>query len=637
MTDEPARVELETPDLAAENRSALTALFPGLLADGVLDAAKLGELIDMPVAHIPDGRERYGLQWAGKQEAVRSLVRPSRGALRPAVGHSRDFDNASDVLIEGDNLEVLKLLQKAYNDRVAAIYVDPPYNTGQDFIYQDDFSDGLRKYLEYSGQLDVDGNRLSASADRAGRRHSRWLSMMYPRMVLARNLLAQDGVIFVSIDDNEVHNLRSLLDEVYGEENFLGILAVELSKTQGMKVSAAQNGQLVKNHEYVLVYARNAGTAYLDRMPLFDASEVYDDHYDIVWDGQESTRSLFQVLADDEKASSIFAQFGLKPNKVNLKKLLELDSAFHEYFVETYADSLFRESPIALDAIQSLRLEPGLVARHGKYILRANSRGKIVQLQAFADGVRRTDDYRPVRARATIRGALWKGYHSDMMNVGKEGGVEFKNGKKPVRLIEHLIKWTNRPKGLFMDFFAGSGTTGHAVLNLNRKDGGARHYLLVQLPEPVGDDSRTTVCDITRARLGNVLSSSPDAAGIKCFSLTDSNFRQSSNGTELDLFTSTLLRDQPDWQGVATEVLLNEGVALGEPWRRHQTADAEIVEADGVIVVLSLAIDDALVAAALSLRPRVLVFLEDGFADADAVKANAFTNAKNLGITMKTV
>ena len=172
MTDEPDKVDLGTPNLAADNRAAFAALFPGLLEDGVLDAAKLGELLDTPVAQVPDGRERYGLQWAGREEAIHSLLAPSPGAVVPDLGKSIDFDDAQNVFIEGDNLEVLKLLQKAYNDKIKMIYIDPPYNTGNDFVYGDNFADGLSAYLEYSGQLDQVGNRTAASAETTGRRHS---------------------------------------------------------------------------------------------------------------------------------------------------------------------------------------------------------------------------------------------------------------------------------------------------------------------------------------------------------------------------------------------------------------------------------------------------------------------------------
>jgi adenine-specific DNA-methyltransferase len=646
MSEEPSKVDLASPDLAAEKREAFEELFPGVLADGVLDATRLGELLDTPVAQAADTRERFGLMWAGKQEAVRSLLKPSRGALVPDLGNSIDFDTAQNVFIEGDNLEVLKLLQKAYNDRVDVIYIDPPYNTGNDFIYNDNFSDGLRGYLEYTGQLDDEGKLTSTNADTAGRRHSRWLSMMYPRLVLARNLLAQDGVLFVSIDDNEIDNLKKVLDEVFGEENLVAILAVEMSKTQGMKVRAAQNGQLVKNHEYVLVYSRDSLLATEARKPLFDASEIYDDHYDIVWNGGDATENLFDALRSDERAASAFARFELAVGKSGLRRLLAIDDEFSAYFLESWASRVYRESPIALRDIQALDLAVGKVVTHDRYILRKNSKGTVVQLQAFADGIRTTDDYKPRRSRATIRGALWKGFHSDMMNVGKEGGVEFKNGKKPVRLIKQLIKWANRSDGLILDFFAGSGTTAHAVALQNAEDGGHRRAVCVNIPEPTAEDSAAheagfnAVSEITLARLSWVSENIDGAAaqGLRVLNLSSSSFQtHEAAGSQLDLSETTLVDEEPYVDDIVGEVLLKEGVMLDSSWERHQVGGDDAVVADGVAVVVSLDITDEVVDGALALKPRVLVFLEDGFAGKDAVKANAFTRARNAGITMKTV
>ncbi len=270
MTDEPAKVDLETPDLAADNRALFENMFPGVLADGVIDPERLGALLDVPVAQVADGRERYGLMWAGKQDAVRSLLTPSRGTLLPDLDNSVDFDRAENVFIEGDNLEVLKLLQKAYNDKVKLIYIDPPYNTGSnDFIYPDDFSDTLRAYLEYTGQVDAEGRRLSSNADTLGRRHSRWLSMMYPRLVLARNLLTQDGAIFVSIDDNEVANLRAVMDEVFGPENF--VATVIWQKVYSPMNSSTRFSEV---HDYIHVYARNASEWTPNLLPRTEAQDA---------------------------------------------------------------------------------------------------------------------------------------------------------------------------------------------------------------------------------------------------------------------------------------------------------------------------------------------------------------------------
>ena len=255
MAEELERVNLSTPDFAGENREVLAALFPGVLADGVLDAARLGEMLDVEVTAPVDSGEGFGMTWAGKHEAIRSLQAQSRGTLVPEFEKSVDFDTAENVFIEGDNLEVLKLLQKAYNDKIKLVYIDPPYNTGHDFVYNDDFTDGLHGYLQYSGQVDEEGNRISASVDTSGRRHSRWLSMMYPRLALARNLLTQDGVIAVSIDDNELSNLRAVLDEVFGSENSLHLGWVSNIKGRQISGSGAAGTK-----EYIVFYARNASS-----------------------------------------------------------------------------------------------------------------------------------------------------------------------------------------------------------------------------------------------------------------------------------------------------------------------------------------------------------------------------------------
>ncbi len=648
MSDQPEKVELTTPDLAAEQRAAFEELFPGVIADGVLDAERLGALLDIDVTAPSDGRERFGLSWAGKKEAIQSLLTPSRGTLVPDLDRSIDFDAAENVFIEGDNLEVLKLLQKAYNDKIDLIYIDPPYNTGNDFVYNDDFADGLRGYLEYTGQLDDDGHVTSTDTDKVGRLHSRWLSMMYPRLVLARNLLRQDGVLFVSIDDGELGALKSIADSVFGESNLVSILAVELSKTQGMKVRAAQNGQIVKNHEYVLAYARDISLVYAARQPLYDASEVYDDHYDILWDGGGTSSNLFDALSNDSESSAWFSLFKFPCDKKHLRQLMQISPEFTEYFLNEWASRVYRASPIALRQIQSLELTPGEIVRFNNYILQKNSNGTVVQLQSFIDGVRETDDYAPALARATIRGALWKGFHSDMMNVAKEGGVELKNGKKPVRLIQQLVKWGNRPDGLVMDFFAGSGTTAHAVAAQNAEDGGHRRSISVNIPEPTREDSAPfkagyrTVADITFARLKWVAENVEGAAetGLRVVSLGSSNFRSSARAgddDQLDLTESTLVDKHADATAVAAEVLLKEGVTLDAAWTRHDLGGAEAIVADGVAMVTGLELDNAVVDAALGLQPRVLVFLEDGFAGRDEAKANAFTRARNLGITMKTV
>jgi len=594
MSDETVKVQLETPDLAAKNRAALSALFPGILDDGVIDAAKLGELLDTPVAQAPEGRERYGLQWAGKQEAVRSLLAQGRGALAPDVQASIGFDTASNVFIEGDNLEVLKLLQKAYNDKVRLIYIDPPYNTTNDFVYNDDFSDGLRRYLEYSGQVDDEGNRTSASAETAGRRHSRWLSMMYPRLVLARNLLSQDGVLFVSIDDIEVAGLTLLLKEVFGEENFVASLVHQRAKGGG------QAKNVIKGHDYVLCVARN-----LAMMPALLRPKVVQQ--------QVVTIDGIEYLKNDDVVRRSFGKYDKTQDR----------RCFYEELEQIKGPEKKREVDDLIVA-GKLFLEP----------FRDTGMTVIYELTPVADAASKV---------YSIIKALSEEGKKDLEALGMPGLFDYPKSVEFMRQIVEAACLTDR-EALVLDFFAGSGTTAQAVHEVNAADNGSRRWMLVNLPEPTAEGSAARVAGyerVSEVTLARIRAVGAIPAGreltLRAFRLDQSNFRAVVQGEEIDLSDSTLAWEETDWHAIAAEILLKEGIPLDEKWAHHEVSGAEVVFADGVAIVLSDKIDNALVEGALKLAPRVVVFMEDGFAGADAVKANAFTNAKNAGITMKTV
>ncbi len=596
MTDEPDKVDLSTPDLAAENRDALAALFPGVLADGVLDSAKLGELLDTPVAQVPDGRERYGLQWAGKQEAIRSLLTPSRGTLAPDLERSIDFDTAQNVFIEGDNLEVLKLLQKSYNDKIKLIYIDPPYNTGNDFVYNDDFSDGLRGYLEYTGQLDEDGNRAAATAETAGRRHSRWLSMMYPRLVLARNLLHQRGAILISIDDTELASLILLLKEIFGAENFVSSLVHQRAKGGG------QAKYVVKGHDYVLCFARN-----LAEMPPLLRPKVIQQ--------QVVTIEGIDYIKNDDVVRRSFGKYDKSEDR--------------RCFYEELEDLKGLDKKLEVDALVAegkLFLEP----------FRDTGRTVIYELTPVTEAASKV---------YSIIKALSEEGKKDLEELGLGGAFDYPKSVNFMSQIVEAVCLSDRD-AVVLDFFSGSGSTAHAVALRNAADEGRRRCISVNLPEPTDEDSEArklgyeTVSAVTHARLKKVTETVEGAGemGLRTFVLNSSNFDDSEvEEGELDLRVSTLASQSPDWESVAAEALLKEGVTLDEKWERRSISGAYVVVAGGVAVVLSTQVNDDLVAGALDLKTRVVIFLEDGFAGADAVKANAFTNAKNLGITMKTI
>lgn len=637
MTDEPDKVDLETPDLAAENRAALSELFPGLLDDGVLDAAKLSELLDTPVAQVADGRERYGLQWAGRQEAQTALLAPSRAALAPRVDTPPGFDSAKNVFIEGDSLEVLKLLQKAYNDAIKFIYIDPPYNTGNDFVYADDFNDGLKAYLEYTGQTDESGNRTSAKSDATGRRHSKWLSMMYPRLVLARNLLTEDGVLAISIDENEVHQLKLLLDDhVFGPENHVNTF-IWVSNLKGRQIS---DGGAVGTHEYILLYARN-----IERLQQFRGSQS----------------ELSKLMPSVYKGSGYKERADDRGPYVTKNELYNTNGKFNERTAPTMVFRIHYNpttGEVEVSDVDDPTVFPGFVTAMPHTNRRPGvnwhawrwSRKKVLEEHQDLEFVVKDGKLRIWTKIRDVDGTALKDLvigpstttgQSDLEALGL---ARMFDTPKPVSLLRVLVSATTSSGDTVLDFFAGSGSTGHAVALQNSLDGADRRWLMINLPEPVNPESEAAtagfekVSDITLRRLTTVLETVHRAsdAGLRALTLMPSNFRQQdSDQSELDLSPTTLLSTR--WDAVALEVLLAEGVSLDEKWERHEAAGGEIVEADGVAVVLSDKVDNALVEAALNLAPRVVVFMEDGFAGADAVKANAFTNAKNAGITMKTV
>src|ERR1035441_7532017 len=271
-TGDDTKLPLTSRDVHTERLAQLRELFPEAFSEGKPDLKRLTQLLGDATTDAP---ERYGLSWAGKSEAVRAIQITSPGTLLPARGESVNFDATENLIIEGDNLEVLKLLQGGYHGRVKMIYIDPPYNTGGEFIYPDKYKEGLGDYLKFSGQVSGEGIKLTTNTETDGRYHSKWLTMMYPRLFLARNLLREDGVIFVSIDDHEVHNLRTVMNEIFGEENFISVIVVQSNK-RGQTYK-----EIAKTHEYILVYSRE---------PFLLLSELEKDRDALVRLDRKSTR-----------------------------------------------------------------------------------------------------------------------------------------------------------------------------------------------------------------------------------------------------------------------------------------------------------------------------------------------------------
>lgn len=516
------KVETTSINIAAEQKKQLKAIFPEVFTEDNIDFAKLkatlGEIID-------DRPERYSFTWAGKREAIQMLQTPSKATLKPERSESVDFDNSQNLFIEGDNLEVLKLLRKSYSGQVKMIYIDPPYNTGNDFIYPDNYTDPLDNYLELTGQKDSEGNLQTSNPETSGRYHSAWLSMMYPRLFLARQLLRDDGVIFVSIDDHEVHNLRLLMNEIFGEENFLGNIA-NINNPKGR----SDDKFIATAHEYLLVYAKNRNYT--------------------CWHGFEpDEKVLVRYNKEDEKGK--YREIDLRKTGDEDLKEDRPEMFYYFYYNSDNEDLVLTKEKQNLDNYQEIIpiREDGKLGRWRWGF--ETSKEKLINLKCR---------YMPNRK---IWGIFEKDYLQERTllkppsawtytDVNSERGTEqftslgfekeIFSKPKPIGLIHRALTLATSKNDLVLDFFGGSATTGQAVLEINHEDGGNRKFILVQLPQKTDNPQFPTIADISKERIRRSIQKikssengklplqnreTPEDLGFKVLKLSKSNYPQS--------------------------------------------------------------------------------------------------------------
>lgn len=651
---------MTSPDLTTANINKLADIFPNVITETVdsegspIPAVDFDLLRQELVDHVVEGpQERYRLDWPGKRAAAFAANTPIAKTLRPVREESVDFDTTKNLFIEGDNLEALKLLQESYLGKVKLIYIDPPYNTGNDFIYEDNFSETKAEHLRNSAVIDDEGNRLKTkqNSESNGRFHSDWLSMMYPRLKLARSLLAPDGVIFVSIDDSESANLKTLLDEVFGRQNYVDTIVVEMSTTSGPKTVNAQQGTIVKNAEFVHIYRRSAEFDHIQHTPLRDGIDEFDTHYS-VWLNEDGTLGTLgnELIADTQVGADIRrlgleSKTGFSINKIN--ELLTF-SAEARGFVASNLERIARldRAPVSARG-HSTRVGrwERFETEHRTYLLTTLKNGTLQALMPLALNYHMSDDYKPRFGRTVIRGDLWKGFYQDMGNVNKEGGMAFSNGKKPLRLIRQLMKWANNTEdGVVLDFFAGSGTTGHAVMQANAEDGGNRRFILVQLDEPPEPQSEVaavgigTIAAYTRERLRRSAAQVANEVGQKDSQL-DLGFRatkiDSPNTADtlaspqeleqlvLPTVVTSIKPDRTD-EDLLFQVLLDWGMELSERISVEEVDARRVlsVSDDALVACFADEISEAVVHEIANRRPLRAVFLDAGFVN-DAARINA--------------
>ncbi|SDJ15521.1 site-specific DNA-methyltransferase [Proteiniclasticum ruminis] len=481
------KMKFETPNLTAENIEKLATLFPSVVVEGKVNIDLLRSMLGEGV--FTD--EAYEFTWVGKRAAIAEAGKPIRKTLRPCPEESKNWDTTENLYIEGDNLEVLKLLQESYLGKVKMIYIDPPYNTGNDFIYLDDFSKSLEEYEEESGLYDEVNNRLVKNAETNGRFHSDWCSMMYPRFVLARNLLSDDGVIFISIDENEIHNSRKMCDEILGVSNFIGCIA-NINNPKGR----SDDKYIATAHEYLLVYAKNITT--------------------LTWYGFEPTEEI------TKRYNKIDAQ-GRKYREIDLRKTGENDlredrpNLFYYFHYNEQTGDLYptteKNAPQGFISIFPQR-EDG---KEGNWRWGLNTANKqISDLVAKFMPTRRVwgimqKDY--LEGRSLVKPTTSWTFKDVNSERGTEQFIDLGFDKrifpkpKPLGTIERILRLSTSHSDIVLDFFSGSSTTAHAVMRLNAEDGGNRQFIMVQLPECADEKSDAykagyvNICEIGKERI----------------------------------------------------------------------------------------------------------------------------------------
>lgn len=623
----------ESLDLTLQNIARLKELFPEVLTDGEkvdFDMLKtvLGDVVETE-------QERYQFTWHGKKKMIEGAQKPSKGTLRPDREKSKDFDTTENLYIEGDNLEVLKLLQKSYNGKIKMIYIDPPYNTGKDFVYKDNFKDGVQNYLEQTGQIDADGNALSTNMESNGRFHTNWLNMMYARLKLAKNLLTDDGVIFISIDDNELINLQKVTSEIFGESNFISNFVVE-------KRTNRENRKVISSrHEYLVCFAKNilSKTPILKQLPMSEKALANYKNPDNDTNGPW-------------KSDPATAQAG-HATKSQFYDLIAPNGKVH-------------------------KLPSGRCWLYTKEEMEKQIKGNRIWFGKDGNGVPRVKTYLYAKERGLTPESMW---FSEDVSTNENAKNAFKSlfddlaifeTPKPVELILQALRITTNTldEDIILDFFSGSATTAHATMQLNAEDGGNRKYIMVQIPEKLDRNSEAykdgyrTICDIGEERIRRAgekikaeLKEKQQKAGMldennidpeyldigfKVLKLDTSNIREwnvdfDNLKDELDLYETPFIDGRSELD-IVHEIMLKQGLELTYPIETFDVNGKTIYDIafGSLFICLANGITTDVAKAIIARRDKLgtetssVIFSDTGFRN-DSDKLNCIEILKDAG------
>ena len=624
------KLDLRTPDFVSANIEKLAALFPHCVTESA-DGKKIDfDLLQQELCNdIVDGnRERYRLEWPGKREAIVTANMPTTKTLRPVREDSVDFDNTENLYIEGDNLEVLKLLQESYFGKIKMIYIDPPYNTGNDFVYKDNFATDRETELFESGQIDEYNRRMVANPETSGRYHSDWLTMMYPRLKLARNLLTDDGVIFISIDDNEVHNLRKICDEVFGELNFID--CVIWKKRYG---GGAKEKYLISLHEYALVYAKSENELAELFIPLTEDSinryyKLRDNNY--LKRGPYRTHPLEATKSMGERKNLVFP--------------IPAPDGTMVYPQRQWLWSKER----VYDSLEKGEIE---------FIKSKNDSWSVHSKQYLND---ENGDIRQGKPFSIIEDVYSQHGTNEVLDL--LGNAQIFSFPKPIKFLSYLLNVGASDKdSIVLDFFSGSCSTAHAVMQLNAEDGGNRKYIMVQLPEQTDEKSEAykagyqNICEIGKERIRRAANKVKEEKrsktekeglfanvedtqdyGFRVYRLADSNMQdvyyrpQDYKQESMDMFADNIKPDRTA-DDLLAQVMLDWGLPLSYKIDQASINGKQVfrVAQDSLLACFDKGIDEAFAKEIAKEKPLRVVFRDSGFAS-DTAKINVQQLLKQL-------
>jgi adenine-specific DNA-methyltransferase len=610
------KLDMQSPDLVNKNLEKIAELFPNCVTEGADGKSIDFDLLKQELSHaiVEGNKERYRIEWPGKKEAIVSANLPTTKTLRPVREDSVDFDNTENIYVEGDNLEVLKLLQESYLGKIKVIYIDPPYNTGKDFIYKDNFSKDAQEELLESGQKDEYNQRLMVNPETAGRYHSDWLSMMYPRLKLARNLLRDDGVIFISIAEEEIENLKKLTNEIFGEGNFRNSF-IARRHDKNLNRQFIENGlkSLNVGFEYVLVYSKT--TEFMFNAVFKEASDT-----------RKSTGYWKGFWNDANRPTMRYDILGYTPETGQWK--WKKETAYEA--IENYQKYLSQFS-------DQMTLEEywEKTGKKLKFIRRNNDgKGKNLGVEnwiAPSDGI--------------LRNTNWLDILATNSDETSQGLFDF---PKNIVLISELLKCATSDNDLILDFFSGSATTAHSIFQLNAEDLCSRKFILVQLPEATNDKSEAftagykNICEIGKERIRRAaikIKKETNADldyGFRVYRLDESNMLdvyykpQEFKQTNLDLFADNVKSDR-NAEDLLVQVMLDWGLFLSLPIEQKNIQGKVVfkVASNSLFACFDNGIDEKFAKEIAKETPLRIVFRDKGFKD-DTAKVNVKQLLKQL-------